>query len=293
MSIPKPTRMRQRAGFGIDRRTFLKGATALGLAAALPAIRPVRAFNLQEAAAHRWILGEFSPSTLSVEEQMAEMAFFMQAAEPFRGQEIYVVSETIPTHVYEARLLARAFREITGISVVHDLIREGDLVERLQVQMRTGRNLYDAYVNDSDLLGTHYRYGTAVPLSDWVQGEGHAYTLPTLDLDDFIGLSFTTAPDGKIYQLPDQQFANLYWFRYDWFQRPELKKRFRGKYGYDLGVPLNWKAYEDIAEFFTQDVKILDGQKVYGHMDYGKKDPSLGWRFTGVLLSRVQAPQSW
>ena len=41
--------------------------------------------------------------------------------------------------------------------------------------------------------------------------------MPTLDMDDFMGKSFTTAPDGKLYQLPDQQFANLYWFRDDWF----------------------------------------------------------------------------
>jgi glycerol transport system substrate-binding protein len=38
-------------------------------------------------------------------------------------------------------------------------------------------------------------------------------------------------------------------------------------------VPVNWSAYEDIAEFFTNDVKEIDGKKVYGHMDYGKKDP--------------------
>ena len=88
-----------------------------------------------------------------------------------------------------------------------------------------------------------------------------------------------------MYQLPDQQFANLYWFRYDWFQRPEFKEKFKAKYGYDLGVPVNWSAYEDIAEFFTNDVKEVDGVKVYGHMDYGKKDPSLGWRFTDAWLS--------
>ena len=29
----------------------------------------------------------------------------------------------------------------------------------------------------------------------------------------------------------------------------------------------------------------IDGKKVYGHMDYGKKDPSLGWRFTDAWLS--------
>ena len=35
---------------------------------------------------------------------------------------------------------------------------------------------------------------------------------------------------------------------------------------------------------FTNDVKTIDGQRVWGHMDYGKKDPSLGWRFTDAWL---------
>ena len=85
--------------------------------------------------------------------------------------------------------------------------------------------------------------------------------------------------------MPDQQFANLYWFRYDWFTNPEYKAKFKAKYGYDLGVPVNWSAYEDIAEFFTNDIKEINGVRVYGHMDYGKKDPSLGWRFTDAWLS--------
>ena len=50
-------------------------------------------------------------------------------------------------------------------------------------------------------------------------------------------------------------------------------------------MPVNWSAYEDIAEFFTNDIKEINGIKVYGHMDYGKKDPSLGWRFTDAWLS--------
>ena len=50
-------------------------------------------------------------------------------------------------------------------------------------------------------------------------------------------------------------------------------------------MPINWSAYEDIANFFTNDVKEIDGVRVYGHMDYGKKDPSLGWRFTDAWLS--------
>ncbi len=101
------------------------------------------------------------------------------------------------------------------------------------------------------------------------------------------GPKFTTAPDGKLYQLPDQQFANLYWFRYDWFNDAKTKDDFKAKYGYDLGVPLNWSAYEDIAEFFTgRDMTYAGGpDKVFGNMDYGKKDPSLGWRYTDAWMS--------
>ena len=220
------------------------------------------------------------------------MKWFIGAANQLKSKgikEISVVSETITTHEYEAKTLARAFEEITGIKVKHDLIQEGDVVEKLQTSMQSGRSIYDGWVTDSDLIGTHYRYGAILPLSDFIATSGKAFTNPGLDLNDFIGKRFTTAADGKLYQLPDQQFANVYWFRADWFARKDLQDRFKKKYGYDLGVPVNWSAYEDIAEFFTNDVKQIDGKRVYGHMDYGKKDPSLGWRFTDAWLSMAGA----
>ena len=239
--------------------------------------------------AERLVSTEFTESTLTKQEQMEELMWFVNAAKPFQGMTINVASETIATHEYESQVLARAFSELTGITVVHDLIQEGDVVEKLQTQMQSGRNIYDAYINDSDLIGTHFRYGKVVPVSDMIENEAKNLTLPTLDLQDFIGLDFTTGPDGKLYQLPTQQFANLYWFRADWFEREDLKKQFKEIYGYELGVPLNWSAYEDIADFFTNTVKSLDGERVYGHMDYGKKDPSLGWRFTDAWFSMAGA----
>jgi glycerol transport system substrate-binding protein len=237
------------------------------------------------AAAERWIDEEFQPSALSRDEQVAEMEWFIQAAEPFQGMEINVLSETIPTHSYESEVLTRAFEEITGIRVNHQLLGEGEVVQAVQTQMQTNRNLYDAYINDSDLIGTHSRLQSATNLTDWMAGEGADVTNPGLDIEDFIGISFTTGPDGKVWQLPDQQFANLYWFRKDWFDREDLQAQFKEKYGYDLGVPVDWSAYEDIAEFFTNDVKEIDGVRVYGHMDYGKRAPDLGWRMTDAWLS--------
>jgi glycerol transport system substrate-binding protein len=226
-------------------------------------------------------------STLSRADQEKEMQWYIDAAKPYAGMEIKVVSETLATHEYESKVLAPAFTAITGIKITHDLLGEGDVVEKLQTQMQSGENIYDAYINDSDLIGTHWRYQQARNLTDWMAGDGKAVTSPTLDLADFIGTKFTTAPDGKLYQLPDQQFANLYWFRYDWFNDQKTKDDFKAKYGYDLGVPINWSAYEDIAEFFTgRDMSYIGGPKsAWGNMDYGKKDPSLGWRYTDAWMS--------
>ncbi len=238
-----------------------------------------------EAAAKKWIDEEFQPSVLSKDNQMKEMQWFMNAAAPFKGMEINVLSEGIPTHSYESDVLAKAFSEITGIKVNHQILGEGEVVQAVQTQMQTGRNLYDGYINDSDLIGTHSRLKLVYTLSDVMSGDWADVTNPGLDLDDFIGKSFTTGPDGKLYQLPDQQFANLYWFRKDWFDREDLKTAFKAKYGYDLGVPVNWSAYEDIADFFTNDVKMIDGVPIYGHMDYGKRAPDLGWRMTDAWLS--------
>ena len=271
------------------KRNTIKPRVSFAMGAAVMALSLSVSADQYSWAAQKWVDQSFEKSTLSRSEQIEELQWFAKAAEPLRGMEITVASENLATHQYESKVLAEAFREITGITVRHDVIPEGELVDTLQTQMQTDRNIYDAYVNDSDLIGTHFRSGKVVPIDDLMQREGADYTLPTLDLDDFIGLAFTTGPDGVLYQLPTQQFTNLYWYRADWFNRPDLQRRFKAAYGYDLDVPRNWSAYEDIAEFFTEDVQEIDGEPVYGHMDYGKKHPSLGWRFTDAWFSMAGA----
>ena len=235
-----------------------------------------------DAAVQYWA-AYFENSVLTEAERAAELAWFAQAAAPFRGQTVRSVAENIQTHYWEQIVLAPVFEEITGIRVEHDIIGEGSVIERLVEQQRTGRQLYDIYVNDADLVGTHMRTGGVVNLTAYMNGEGAPYTSPTLHLDDFLGLAFGQDLEGHLLQLPDQHFANLYWFRYDWFTDPSLQQQFRDEYGYDLGVPLNWEAYEDIAAFFTG--RQINGVTVYGHLDYGRKSPSLGWRFTDAWLS--------
>lgn len=235
-----------------------------------------------DAAIEKWI-EEFQPSALEKDAQRKELKWFADAAKPYKGVKITSCSEGLTTHNYEKDVLAKAFTEITGIEVTHEIIGEGEVVDRIARQIQTKRKIFDAFINDADLIGFHLRTDGVVNLTEYMKGEGKDVTNPYLDLEDFLNLEFGQDYDGVQYMLPDQQFANLYWFRYDWFTNPKFKKEFKDKYGYELGVPINWAAYEDIAEFFTG--KEIDGQKVYGHMDFAKKSVDLGWRFTDAWLS--------
>ncbi len=225
----------------------------------------------------------FQPSVYSQKDLLNELKWFNKVSQPFRGKRIRSTAEDIRTHYWERDVLAKAFEEITGIHVDHEIIGEGSVVQRIMEQQKSGRVIYHIYVNDADLVGMHLRSSGVVNLTSYMQGEGKKYTNPGLDLKDFLNLEFGQDYDGNQLQLPDQQFANLYWFRYDWFTNPNIKRLFKSQYGYELGVPINWAAYENIAEFFSG--ITIDNKRVYGHLDYGKKSPSLGWRFTDAWMS--------
>ena len=142
--------------------------SALFFAVTAMALSIVSTAHADMDAAKRWVEKEFQPSVLTKEQQLKEMEWLINAAKPFKGMEINVLSETIPTHEYESKTLAKAFEEITGIKVNHQLLGEGEVVQAVQTQMQTNRNLYDAYINDSDLIGTHSRLQSAVNLTDWM-----------------------------------------------------------------------------------------------------------------------------
>ena len=45
-------------------------------------------------------------------------------------------------------------------------------MDQIVEQIETGKSAFDLYVNDSDLISTHVRYGKTVALSDFMAGEG-------------------------------------------------------------------------------------------------------------------------
>jgi glycerol transport system substrate-binding protein len=80
----------------------------------------------------------FSPSVLTLEQRQIELAWFRKTSNPFRGLSIKSVSEDIETSFWESQFLARAFKELTEIEVHHDVIGEGDVVDKLMEQLEKG-----------------------------------------------------------------------------------------------------------------------------------------------------------
>src|SRR5258708_37723949 len=124
---------------GPSRTRVLMMTSAFALIAASAAV--TTAAFADEAAAKKWIDSEFQPSTLSKDDQMKEMQWFIKAAEPFKGTEINAVSETLTVHEYESRTLAKAFEQITGIKVKDDHIQEADEREKSQNQTPASRDV--------------------------------------------------------------------------------------------------------------------------------------------------------
>ena len=83
----------------VKRRDVLKGAAATAAAVAVGSaaiFRRRRAIAQKVDAAKKWVDDEFQPSSLSKDEQMAEMEWFIKASAPFSGMEVgTIVSEIL------------------------------------------------------------------------------------------------------------------------------------------------------------------------------------------------------
>ena len=89
----------------VKRRDVLKGAAAVAASAATVGgaaiISSTPSYAQQVDAAKKWVDSEFQPSTLTKDQQMAEMEWFIKASAPFKGMNLSTVSEILSIHDYE------------------------------------------------------------------------------------------------------------------------------------------------------------------------------------------------
>lgn len=199
---------------------------------------------------------------------------YQEAAKPYAGASIQVLDEITPLQE-TMRTLVPEFTEMTGIEVNYELLSHGDVINRGQADLFSGRGAYDAIMLHGLQLGPLLAADVIEPIETMMADS--ALTNPELALDDL----FKTANDSLVHH-DDKQYGfltwnynQIYWARKDLLEHPTEKQDFQERYGYELAAAETMEEMRDIAEFFTR----KSGETLAGE--------TLGNDFYGIVMEGI------
>ncbi len=163
--------------------------------------------------------------------------------------------------------LSKDFEGKTGVDMEFEFVPWPNFADRMLNELNSGGKLCDLMIGDSQWIGGAAENGQYLKLNDFFDANG-------ISMDDFLPATVTGYaewPKGtpNYWALPAYADVVGWTYRKDWFSRPELQEEFKGKYGYDLGVPADLSQLKDIAEFFQG--RDIDGKTVYGAAIYTER----------------------
>ncbi len=156
--------------------------------------------------------------------------------------------------------LSKDFEEKSGHNMSFEFVPWPNFADRMINELNSGGKLCDLLIGDSQWIGGGAENGHYVKLNDFFDKE-------KISMDDFAPATvyaYSTWPKGtpNYYALPAMGDANGWFYRKDWFARPEIRAAFKAKYNRELAEPKTQYELKEIAEFFQG--REIDGNKVYG-----------------------------
>lgn len=187
---------------------------------------------------------------LSSTVQAAEWSY-AEAAKPYAGATIRVLDEITPLQE-TMRKLVPEFTKETGIKVEYELLGHGDVINRGQADLFSGRGHYDAVMMHGLQLGPVLKANVLKPINEML--ENPALTNPNLDQSDLIdpANSSLVTHANQQYGFLTWNYNQIYWARADLLNHAQEQADFKAKYGYDLAPAQTMQQMRDIAEFFTR-----------------------------------------
>ena len=163
--------------------------------------------------------------------------------------------------------LSKDFEKESGHKMSFEFVPWPNFADRMLNELNSGGGLCDLMIGDSQWIGGAAENGQYIKLNDFFAKEG-------ISMDDFIPATVTGYsewPKGtpNYWALPAFGDVVGWTYRKDWFERPELQKEYKGKYGRDLAVPKSLDELKDIAQFFQN--RKIDGKTVYGAAIYTER----------------------
>jgi multiple sugar transport system substrate-binding protein len=156
--------------------------------------------------------------------------------------------------------LSKDFTAKSGTTMKFEFVPWPNFADRILNELNSGGKLCDLLIGDSQWLGGSAENGYYVKLNDFFDKEG----IKMSDFADAAVNAYATWPKGtpNYWALPAMGDANAWFYRKDWFAKPEIQAEFKQKNGRDLAVPKTWDELKQVAEFFNG--REIDGKKVYG-----------------------------
>ncbi len=156
--------------------------------------------------------------------------------------------------------MSKDFTAETGIGMKFEFVPWPNFADRILNELNSHGKLCDLLIGDSQWIGGGAENGHYVKLNDF-------FAANNISMDDFAPATvegYSTWPKGttNYWALPAMGDANGWFYRKDWFARPEIREAFEKEYGRPLAEPKSQIELLDIAKFFQG--REIDGKKVYG-----------------------------
>ncbi|MEM6461836.1 MAG: extracellular solute-binding protein [Pseudomonadota bacterium] len=179
--------------------------------------------------------------------------------------------------------LSKEFEEQSGHTMKFEFVPWPNFADRMLNELNSGGKLCDLLIGDSQWIGGGAENGHYVKLNDFFDAEG-------ISMDDFAPATvyaYSTWPKGtpNYYALPAMGDANGWFYRKDWFEKPELQEAFKAEYGRDLAPPTTQMELMEVAKFFQG--REIDGQTRYGVSIFTERGSE------GITMGATGALYAW
>ncbi|TIU26440.1 MAG: carbohydrate ABC transporter substrate-binding protein, partial [Mesorhizobium sp.] len=161
--------------------------------------------------------------------------------------------------------LVNLYEAESGVKVTVETTPWPDFQTKAFTEFNAKGSAYDMVVGDSQWIGAASEAGHYVDLTDFFNKHNLKEVMAPATVKYYAEYPSNS---GKYWSIPAEGDAVGWSYRKDWFEDPKEMEAFKAKYGYDLGVPKDWKQLRDIAEFFHRPDEKRYGVAIYTDNSY-------------------------
>lgn len=149
------------------------------------------------------------------------------------------------------------WEQLTGVKIKVVEIPINEVFSKIVMEHRAGTGTFDVVDVVPAWTPDLVRMGALEPLDAFIDKFGYREELAGIApaFRDYMTV------DGRTYSIFDDGDVLLLYYRKDIFARPELRKGFRDRFGYDLAPPATWTQFSEIGRYITE---ALRDEGVYG-----------------------------